>query len=98
MSSAADPTAAFFANLRSSGLLTTAQLQELWQWVAGARPDVQALAKEISRRNWLTAFQIKEVFKGRGRELTLAGRYVLLDLIGEGGMGRVYKAQDTRMG
>ncbi|WP_439624625.1 bifunctional serine/threonine-protein kinase/formylglycine-generating enzyme family protein [Gemmata sp.] len=95
--SAADPTAAFFANLRASGLLRQEQLQELWAWVAAARPDVQGLAKEVSGRGWLTAFQLKEIFKGRGRELTL-DRYSLQDLLGEGGMGRVYKAHDTRMG
>jgi eukaryotic-like serine/threonine-protein kinase len=97
MSNAADPTAAFFANLRASGLLQTAQLQELWNWIAATRPDVQGLAKEISRRGWLTAFQIKEIFKGRGHDLRL-DRFVLKDLLGEGGMGRVYKAVDTRMG
>lgn len=97
MSSAGDPTAAFFANLRGSGLLRQAQLQELWAWAAASSPDVPALAKEISRRKWLTAFQIKEIFRGRGRELTI-DRFVVQDLLGEGGMGRVYKAIDTRMG
>jgi formylglycine-generating enzyme required for sulfatase activity/tRNA A-37 threonylcarbamoyl transferase component Bud32 len=97
MSSAADPTAAFFANLRASGVLPQAQLQELWAWIGANRPDLQALAREISRRGWLTAFQIKEIFKGRGRDLVI-DRYVLRDLLGEGGMGRVYRARDTRMG
>src|SRR5262249_29285188 len=76
--------------------LQSAQLQELWAWITTVRPDIQGLAKEVSRRGWLTAFQIKEVFKGRGRELTL-DRFVLQDLLGEGGMGRVYRAIDTRL-
>src|SRR6266853_4597306 len=54
------------------------------------------LAQELLRRGWLTAFQINLIAKGRGRELTL-GPYVILERIGEGGMGQVFKARQTSL-
>src|SRR5581483_9354475 len=96
-SSAADPTAAFVAALRQSNLLPAARLDDLAGWVAQHRPDVPALAKEVNRRGWLTVYQIKEIYKGHGKDLKL-GQFVLLDLLGEGGMGKVYKAHQTRLG
>ena len=49
-----------------------------------------------SRARALTLWQAQQLIAGRTSGFKV-DRYVLLDLIGQGGMGRVYLAQDTRL-
>lgn len=93
----AEPTDPFLRAARDAGLLDPMRIADLTAWAAAAKAEPQAVAKEVGRRGWLTHYQIKEVYWGRAADLTL-GKYVVLDLIGEGGMGRVFRARDVRLG
>jgi formylglycine-generating enzyme required for sulfatase activity/tRNA A-37 threonylcarbamoyl transferase component Bud32 len=58
--------------------------------------DIQLLSQELVRRGWLTDFQVNHLVRGQGQDLLL-DQYVLLDLLGQGGMGTVYVARQSRM-
>src|SRR4051812_4235254 len=77
-------------------LLTRPQLQEFDRLTAGAlAPD--ELAQEVLQRRWLTPLQMRWLLRGRGSRLTL-GPYVLLDRLGSGGMGQVFRSRHRLMG
>ncbi len=84
--------------IRSSGVLGQRQLAEIkTKTLHGDYPiDSVALAECLVRDNILTPWQSKRFLSNRPQGLVV-GRYVILDRIGSGSMGRVYKAQHAMM-
>jgi serine/threonine protein kinase len=78
-------------------LLEAEQRDELERFLPSRPDDPLVLARELLQRGWLTPFQINRIFQGHAAELVL-GHYVLLERLGEGGMGQVFKAREIRLG
>src|SRR5262249_36087000 len=82
--------------LRQYRLLDGTQLEEVNRDVPSRFPEPKALARELIQRGWLTPYQANQLLRGRGQEL-VPGSYVLLERLGEGGMGQVFKARHRVM-
>jgi len=85
------PEPSLLDRLKESGLLPPEQLAGLARLPEANSPDARALAKVVLQRGLLTRFQVSMVAAGKAGDLRV-GPYVLLDRLGEGGMGQVFKA------
>jgi serine/threonine-protein kinase len=86
---------AFLSNLEHSGLLEAEQLRA----VADRLPSTdrgRVVARFLVQEGLLTRFQAENLLAGRVSGFVL-GQYRILDEIGRGGMGRVFKAEHDTM-
>jgi serine/threonine-protein kinase len=83
----------FVWDLRRSGLIDRGPLDQIVGEFLKRNPraEAPALAEYLVEQGTLTAFQAERILNGKSQGLVL-GPYVLLDAIGSGSMGQVYKA------
>ena len=86
----------FQAQLVESGLLSAEDITSATDGLSAPPQNAKDLARLLIEQKKLTKFQAQQIHQGKGKALVL-GNYVILDKLGQGGMGMVLKARHQRM-
>ena len=88
----------FVQSLVRSGVMSADEVRAFQQGLGDAEADrdAQGLARALVQAGKLTKYQAHAIYKDKWQRLVL-GEYVVLEKIGAGGMGQVFKARHRRM-
>lgn len=78
--------------LRVSGLFAPDRFEAVRGELAPMRSNAAAIVAHLIAHEYVTNYQLKKVLRGRAAELHI-GPFVVLDRLGSGGMGKVYRAR-----
>lgn len=91
------PVGNFVTSLKRCGLFQDSELDGLLSDLSAEDShNSSSIAKTLVRKKRLTPFQARVLLKGRWKGLVL-GNYELLDKLGQGGMGSVFRARHRRL-
>jgi serine/threonine protein kinase len=89
----------FVRSLTETGILPPDEVTSLVSSLPDDRAgvDVEKLAKKLVKEQKLTRFQASAIFRRQSRGLRF-GDYIVLDKVGSGGIGQVFKAENRQTG
>jgi eukaryotic-like serine/threonine-protein kinase len=91
----------FVETLHKSGLLTPQEYHDLVQLLqaVGLHPqDHKAVAKWCVKQGYLTTFQAEQLLRGKWRNFIINHKYKVLEPLGQGGMGAVFRCEHIILG